>query len=135
MMFAGAAIRQYFVLRHGFKHDRNGNPIRYAVVGILVILGVMIWLAPTPQPTPSTTASTPDTAAILKLTQTRCLLCHGATMQMKNVRLDSEDLINQHAAAIYQQVVVTKQMPMNNATGITPEERQMVANWFIARKP
>ena len=135
MMLAGAAIRQYFVLRHGYKHGRHGNPIRYALAGIFIIFGVILWLAPAPQATAPLMAEAPDTAAILKLTQTRCILCHGASVQMKNVRLDSEALINQHAAAIYQQVVVTKQMPMNNATGITPEERQLVANWFGAHKP
>ena len=40
MMFAGAAIRQFFVMRHGFKLGRNGNPLPYALVGMLVIAGV-----------------------------------------------------------------------------------------------
>jgi uncharacterized membrane protein len=31
---------------------------------------------------------------------------------------------------MYQQVVVTKIMPMNNATGITPAERQLIKQWF-----
>jgi uncharacterized membrane protein len=54
-------------------------------------------------------------------------------MQMKGVRLDSEEWINRHAQAIYQQVVVTKAMPMNNATGITDEERALIARWFELR--
>jgi uncharacterized membrane protein len=31
---------------------------------------------------------------------------------------------------VYQQTVVTRQMPINNATGITEEERALVAAWF-----
>ena len=31
---------------------------------------------------------------------------------------------------MYQQVVVTKIMPMNNATGMTDAERAMIARWF-----
>jgi uncharacterized membrane protein len=31
---------------------------------------------------------------------------------------------------MYQQVVMTKQMPMNNATGITDEERALIGRWF-----
>ena len=31
---------------------------------------------------------------------------------------------------IYQQVVVGKLMPLNNATGITDEERALFAQWF-----
>ena len=37
-----------------------------------------------------------------------------------------------NAQNIYQQVSVTKQMPMNNATGITEEERNLIASWYLA---
>jgi uncharacterized membrane protein len=49
---------------------------------------------------------------------------------MKNIRLDSDAAIQAQAQAIYQQVVVLKQMPMNNATGITDAERALVGEWF-----
>jgi uncharacterized membrane protein len=62
----------------------------------------------------------------------RCALCHGEQVQMKNVRLDSPELVKQHAQNVYQQVVVTKQMPMNNSTGITDEERALIGRWFQA---
>ena len=51
---------------------------------------------------------------------------------MKNVRLDSPDLVKQHAQNVYQQVVVTKQMPMGNATGLTEDDRAMFGRWFQA---
>lgn len=56
----------------------------------------------------------------------RCILCHGAQVQMKNVRLDSPAALKLHAQAVYQQAVVTKVMPMNNSTGITDAERATV---------
>jgi uncharacterized membrane protein len=147
MMLAGAAIRQYFVMRHGFHHGRNGNPIRYALAGVAVILAVIVWLAPSSKPaqvaSPQTNTSaassaasssmTADTASVLKIAQARCIMCHGAALQSKNIRLDSAELIEKNAAMIYQQVVVTKQMPMNNSTGITKEERQLIADWFKTR--
>jgi uncharacterized membrane protein len=49
---------------------------------------------------------------------------------MKNIRLDSPELIRQNAQHIYQQAVITRQMPMNNATGITEAERQLIKRWF-----
>ncbi len=49
---------------------------------------------------------------------------------MKNIRLDSDTAIKAQAQAIYQQVVVLKQMPMNNATGMTEAERALVGAWF-----
>jgi uncharacterized membrane protein len=140
MMFAGAAIRQYFVMRHGYKHGRSGNPWPYAAVGVAVIAGVIFWLGPRSTaavlqtapvaPTASATVSANAVpAAVTQIIGQRCLMCHGAQVQMKNVRLDSAENIQKNKAMVYQQVVVTQQMPMNNSTGITPEERQVIAGW------
>jgi uncharacterized membrane protein len=38
--------------------------------------------------------------------------------------------LKQHAQAVYQQVVVSRIMPMNNATGITDAERALIGRWF-----
>jgi len=53
-------------------------------------------------------------------------------MQMKNVRLDSPEQLKAHAQGVYQQAVVTRTMPMNNATGITEDERSLIGKWFLA---
>ena len=60
----------------------------------------------------------------------RCYMCHGEAVQMKNVRLDSPQGLASHAQAVYQQVVVTKIMPMSNATHITDAERDLFKRWF-----
>ena len=44
----------------------------------------------------------------------------------------ADEAVRQQAQAIYQQVVVTRLMPMNNATGITEDERAVVGAWFAA---
>ena len=62
----------------------------------------------------------------------RCYLCHGAQVQMKNLRLDSPAVVKQNAQAVYQQAVVQKLMPMNNATQITDAERALIGRWFEA---
>ena len=138
MMFAGAAIRQFFVMRHGYKLGRNGNPISYALVGIAVLIGTIIWLRPAPvvaaaAPAPGSAAAMPVSyAKVQTVLEQRCYSCHGAQLQMKNMRVDSPELAKQHAQAIYQQVVVQKLMPMNNATGITDEERALIGSWYQA---
>jgi uncharacterized membrane protein len=141
MMFAGAAIRQFFVLRHGFKLGRNPHPWRYALAGGVVIVAVLVWLKPAPAVADASnsgavgaesagaTASI-DYKTLQPLLAQRCYLCHGAQVQMKNVRLDSPQGVASHAQAMYQQVVVTKIMPMNNATGITDAERALIKQWF-----
>jgi uncharacterized membrane protein len=60
----------------------------------------------------------------------RCLMCHGETLQSKGLRFDTPENLKQHAQAIYQQVVVSKTMPLNNATGLTEAERALFAKWF-----
>jgi uncharacterized membrane protein len=65
----------------------------------------------------------------------RCYMCHGEQVQMKNLRLDSSAQVKQHAQAIYQQVVVQKLMPMNNATQMTDEERALIGRWYQAGAP
>ena len=135
MMFAGAAIRQFFVMRHGWKLGRNPHPLPYALVGVAVIVGVIVWLKPAPQPV---AAAQPAAAApvayadVQKVLEQRCYMCHGAQVQMKNVRLDTPQALKQHAQAVYQQAVVTKVMPMNNSTGITDAERALIGRWFQA---
>ena len=76
-----------------------------------------------------------DYKTVQKVFEERCDACHGANVQMKNVRLNSPSLVKQHAQSIYQQVVVTKVMPMNNATGITDAERALVKAWFEGGAP
>jgi uncharacterized membrane protein len=131
MMFAGALIRQFFVQRHGYHLGRAKNPLPFAVVGGVLILGVIVALRPAAPSSASPTGQAPVAFAEVKaVIEQRCYQCHGAVVQMKNVRLDSAESIQTHAQGIYQQVVVSRQMPMNNATGITDAERALVSRWF-----
>ena len=134
IMAAGALIRLSFVLRH--KALAYGKPVpwQYAGCGCVILLGTVIWLAPAPQPAqPAAAAAAPVSfAEVQNLLAQRCVTCHGAAMQMKNVRLDSADEVKKHAQAVYQQVVVLKAMPMNNATQITDAERALIGRWFTA---
>jgi uncharacterized membrane protein len=134
MMAAGAAIRQFFVLRHGWKLGRNRHPLPYAVVGVVVIAAVAVWLRPAPSAQPVAAAPV-SFAQVQQVVTQRCTLCHGAQVQMKNIRLDSPEAIAQHAAQIYQMAVVSKIMPMNNATGITEQERALLGRWYQEGAP
>ena len=54
---------------------------------------------------------------------------------MKGIRFDQIESIKVHAQGIYQQVAVTRQMPPNNATQITEDERQLIKRWFEGGAP
>ena len=135
MMAAGAAIRQFFVLRHGWKLGRNRHPLPYAVVGVAVIASLVVWMRPDAACCAGGDAGAVGYAQVQPVLAQRCYMCHGAQVQMKNVRLDSPETLKQHAQMVYQQAVVTRIMPMNNATGITEAERALIAQWYRSGAP
>jgi len=144
MMLAGAAIRQFFVMRHGYKLGKSGNPLPYALVGVAVIVGAIVWMRPAAGVAPVAEASGAGGIisggqngyiSVQTVLEQRCTQCHGAQVQMKNLRLDSPGSAKQHAQAIYQQVVVQKLMPMNNATQMTDAERALIGRWYAAGAP
>ncbi len=130
MMLAGALIRQFFVQRHGWRHGRASNPWPFAAAGVVILLGVIAWMRPAPAPAAAAAPAVVDYAQLKPILEQRCYSCHGEAVQMKNLRLDSADSVKSHAQQIYQQVVVTKIMPLSNATQMTDAERQLVARWF-----
>ncbi|MGB3452007.1 MAG: urate hydroxylase PuuD [Giesbergeria sp.] len=144
MMLAGAAIRQFFVMRHGFKLGRNAHPWPYALVGVAVIVGAVVWLRPAPVVAITSEAGSAaftsaaghfDYEKVQAVLQERCVQCHGPDVQMKGVRLDSAQQVAPRALLIYQQVVLQKLMPMNNATQMTDAERDLIARWHDAGAP
>ncbi|PQA80934.1 hypothetical protein C5F52_23150 [Limnohabitans sp. TS-CS-82] len=134
MMLSGALIRQFFVQRHGYHLGRAKNPLPFAIAGVVILLSVIVWMRPAPSTsaTAAVNAAPVTYAEVSQVFAQRCYMCHGEQVQMKNVRFDTADGVKQHALGIYQQAVVTKQMPMNNATGITEDERAVIKRWYEA---
>lgn len=134
IMLGGAAIRQFFVVRHRFKLGNARNPVPYMLLGVAVLGLTIVWMRPAPVPASAAVAAPAEVAfaQVRHVLDQRCLLCHGEQVQMKNVRLDSVEQIALHAQAVYQQVVVSKIMPMANSTGMTDDERALIGAWFQA---
>ncbi|MEG1770325.1 MAG: urate hydroxylase PuuD [Comamonas sp.] len=147
MMFAGAAIRQFFVMRHGFKLGRNAHPWPYALAGVLVLVATAVWLKPIPKAAapvvstapaaapaagaPAPASDVPGYEAMAPLFTQHCVVCHSAaTLAQKNVKLDAPDEVKLHAAQIYQQVVVLRKMPFGNPGALSDAERDLVKRWY-----
>ena len=131
LMGAGALIRQSFVLRHKARVLGQRTPWEYAVAGTLLLVALGAWLAPHPHP--AAVAGAPVRfAEVQRIAAERCSLCHNASFANKNVRLDTADGLLAHAPQVYQQAVVLKAMPLNNATRITDAERDELKRWFEA---
>jgi uncharacterized membrane protein len=132
MMLAGALIRQFFVQRHGYHLGRAKNPLPFAIAGVVLLLSVIVWMRPAPTAATQVSTAPVSFAEVNAVFAQRCHACHGEQVQMKNVRFDTAEGVKQHALGIYQQAVVTRQMPMNNATGITEAERLVIKRWYEA---
>jgi uncharacterized membrane protein len=126
LMLAGALIRLFYVLRHK-------APSRWELpAAAVVLIGIVAWMvAPTFEPAAAAPKQV-TLAQVQAIVQERCVLCHSATVVNKNVSLHTPELTAQHAAAIYQQSVVAKTMPLGNATQMTEAERATVKAWFEA---
>ena len=132
IMAAGALIRHFYIQRH--KH--RGNPA-YPAAAIAILAGVVLWLAPAAPVagTADKAAAAVDIGQVQKIVEARCVQCHAAKPSLmptpaKGVMLETPDAIRTHAQAIYQQVVVTKAMPLGNMTNITDNERAVIGKWF-----
>jgi len=136
-LLAGALIRHFFVARHKTEVAGQTAPWEWAVAGVVVLLGLAVWLRPAPVPASAPAAVAPAGPSfnqIEGIVQQRCQMCHNAQLANKGVMLHTPDLIQQHAQQIYQQAVVLKTMPMNNATQITDAERAVLGQWYEAIK-
>lgn len=146
-IFAGALIRQYFVLMHA-GHIRPGYPI----AGVALIL-IAAWFgapgAPRTVAAPETQSQSGvegtdagqegttevTTAQVLTIMENRCVQCHainptqpGFAAAPLGVVLDSEEQLKLQADHV-KQVVASQYMPLGNMTGMTDEERALVAAW------
>lgn len=69
-------------------------------------------------------------AKVNAIFQQHCVLCHGAAIQQKAVRLDSPEAVKSHAQQIYQQVVQLKKMPFGNPGALSDDERNLIKTWY-----
>ena len=73
---------------------------------------------------------------VVDIVQLRCMMCHAAEPMEwigeapKGVLLDTPEHIARFAPAIAMQAVLTHAMPPNNFTGITDDERAVLARWL-----
>jgi len=134
MMAAGALIRTSFVARHRALVLGKRVPWEYAGAGCVLLVALAVWLAPSssPAPAPAIAPAVPTFAQVQAIVGQRCSLCHNAQLANKGLRLDAPDMILAHAPQMYQQAVVLKAMPLNNATQITDAERGVLKRWYEA---
>ena len=136
---AGALIRIFFVSRHG-----EGKPLTGALISAIIIMFFVIWvMAPKAIYVKPSDPSVPKVtiSQVQSIIKARCVSCHslqptqpGFAAAPKGYTYDTAEKIQSQATQIYQQAVVLKAMPIGNMTGITDEEREVLAKWYQERE-
>jgi uncharacterized membrane protein len=134
LMGLGAWVRHFFNLRN------QGHVVWWipatAAAGFVALI---VAAAPRPVQTTATSATFAQAQAIIAQ---RCQPCHSAQPTQpgypqapNGVMFDTRDQILGRAQQIYQQAVVTKNMPFGNLTGMTQAERDVLAAWVQSGAP
>ncbi|MCE8017561.1 hypothetical protein HOP62_15905 [Halomonas sp. MCCC 1A17488] len=129
-IFAGALIRQFFVLMHAGTIQPA-----YPAVGVALI-AVAFWAGmPGTGASPGVEGEGPSLAEVEAIIESRCVACHSASPTQEGfgsapagVVYDTTAQIEGHRAKI-REVVVSRYMPLGNMTGMTDEERDAIAAW------
>jgi uncharacterized membrane protein len=84
---------------------------------------------------PAAASSPVPLARMRSIAALRCVQCHAEHPTLTGsaaagIQLDTDAALLDNAALIYQQVVVLRAMPSNNATHMSEAERALVGQWF-----
>ena len=128
MMLAGVLIRQFFVLRH-----RGQVKWWLPAAGVALLAVLIVLMAPKAVDASGDKVSM---ASVRKVVEQRCVTCHAAqptqpgfAQAPKGVVLQTPEQIGQHAAKMAE-TVASGYMPLGNLTGITDDERKLIATWY-----
>jgi len=132
---AGVGIRHWFNIRHLEDHQKWVLP-----TSLLLLAGLVFAMRPAAVPEVTDTAGVPTSAQALQVMQARCVTCHatrpshpGFTAAPMGITLDDVSALNGNDDRVYQTVVISRVMPLANTTGMTDEERDLIARWYSGR--
>jgi uncharacterized membrane protein len=124
-----AGVKHYLNLK-----ERGQYNIWVMPVSALILLAVAFVTAP---PKPGACKENISYAEVNAIITTRCIQCHSSkptddvyTAPPNGVTYDIPANIVKLKDQVMQRVVVTKTMPLNNKTGMTPEERDVIRCWI-----
>ncbi|BBB31642.1 urate hydroxylase PuuD [Neptunomonas japonica] len=131
IMLIAAWARHFFNLRH------KGIVKPLILVSALLAFMALAWIiAPKPVSLGASSKTLSDSAAI-SLIQQRCNSCHSATPTDElfstapaGVIYDTKKQIMNWLPRIHARVVISKDMPFMNKTGMTDKERAALADWL-----
>jgi uncharacterized membrane protein len=116
------------LLRVFFNRWHAGRQVWWIpAVTTVGVVALAFWLRPD-----DTTPATPGEisfAEVESVIAQRCATCHSGTTAPLGVRLETQDEIEARIHDIERMAVQTEAMPPGNVTGMTEEERTLLASW------
>ena len=144
LSLAGALIRVFFVARHtAAARGGRTSPTALIIAGLILAVIAAAIAPQTTKPVSKIETETTISSADLQVIMTaRCTTCHAQTPTYAayttppaGVMLETIAQIEQNAARIHEQTVVTKVMPIGNLTKMTDAERADITQWYQALQP
>jgi len=129
---ASIVARHYFNIRVVMKSLWWLLPISFAMM-----VGVMWFTAPNPVKTSDVFNNQDAIVSVMSVVSQRCTVCHSETPTQSGFSsppmglvLDSIEQLEINAVKVYGAAVLTKTMPVGNLSGMTDEERNLLAGWY-----
>ncbi|MFZ5494792.1 MAG: urate hydroxylase PuuD [Verrucomicrobiota bacterium] len=133
LLAAGVSIRHFFNRKH-----KGVYAWQYPAIGAMLLGVVAWWTAPRVQALPPVQGEV-TFDRVRAVVGRHCVSCHspsptfpGIAVPQAGVLLHTPADLVRNAPRLYQQVVVTRLMPLGNTTQMTDEERAVLAAWVKA---
>jgi uncharacterized membrane protein len=129
-MVVGVGIRHLHI-----THEQH-RPAAWVLAPVAAALAVLVYLT-LPASTASGVGAQVTFPVARRIVESRCVSCHSATptddifrAPPNGVTFDTPESIRIRAEAIRQRVIMLKNMPLANKTGMTEIERDLLARWI-----
>jgi len=130
LSLGSAAVKHYLNLK-----EKQQESVWVIPIATIILLATIFITAPEPV---GGECDEVVFTEIYPIIQERCVTCHSSsptddvwTAPPNGIVYDTPQDITKLTDKIMQRVVITKDMPQNNKTGITPEERDKIRCWIL----
>ncbi|CAN5811138.1 urate hydroxylase PuuD [soil metagenome] len=122
-----AGVRHFFNLWHS-----GGRAWWILGVAAAAVVALAFWLQP--DGASPTQAGPVLVAEVQVVIEERCAACHSGASAPLGIRLETNAEITTRADDIERQAVQTRAMPPGNSTGMTEDERELLAAWVASTR-
>jgi uncharacterized membrane protein len=121
------------LIRVFFNRWHAGRRVWWIVaVATATVVGLAFWLQPD---TASTGVTGPVSfAQVAPVFAERCAKCHSGASAPLGIRFETQEQIESRIDDIDRMAVQTRAMPPGNATGMTDDERDLLAAWIASNR-